>query len=127
MQAIITNFEFKCYRQLLRILYTELKSNEEVKNCIELEVGKTVNLIEVVRKRMLKWYGHVVRKSGNSLVKSILEGMVDGKRSRVRPENSWVTTITQRAWIKVVELLKRLKTEMHGKMLWSKGSCAPTT
>ena len=40
MEARITSFEFNCYKQLLRIPYTENKSNEEVKNCIELEVGK---------------------------------------------------------------------------------------
>ena len=70
----------------LRIPHTEHKSNEEVKNCIELKVRKMVNLLEVVRKRKLQWFGHVVRQNGDSLAKTILEGMVDGKRSRGRPE-----------------------------------------
>jgi len=35
LEARITGFEFKCYRPLLRIPYTEHNSNEEVKNPIE--------------------------------------------------------------------------------------------
>ena len=53
LEARITSFEFKCHRRLLRTLNIEHRSNEEVKNRIELEVGKVVNLIEVVRKRKL--------------------------------------------------------------------------
>ena len=67
----------------MRIPYTEDKSNEEVNSRIELEVGKIVNLLEVVRKRNLQWFGHVVRQGADSLAKTILEGMVDCNRSRV--------------------------------------------
>ena len=79
----------------MRIPYTEHKTNEEVKNRIELEVGKIVNLLEVVRKMKLQWFGHVVRQRGDSLVKTILEGMIDGKRSRGRPEKSWMNNIIE--------------------------------
>ena len=64
VEAQITSFEFKCYRRLLRILYTEYKSNKEVKNRIELELGKIENLLEVARTKKLQWLGHVVRRSG---------------------------------------------------------------
>ena len=68
MEARITSFEFKFYRRILRIPYTEHKSNEEVKNLIELEVGKIVNLLEVLRKRELQWFGHAARQSGDSFI-----------------------------------------------------------
>ena len=55
---------------------------------MELEVGKIVNLLEVVRKRKLKWCGYVVKQGVGSLPKTILEDMVDGKRSRGRPEKA---------------------------------------
>ena len=48
-----------------------------------LEAGKIVRLLEEVRKRKIQWCGHVIRQSGDSLSKIILEGMVDGKGSRV--------------------------------------------
>ena len=88
MEARITSFEFKCNRRLLRIPYTEHKSNEEIKNGIDLEVGKIVNLLEVVRKRNLQWFGRVVRQGADSLAKTISYGMADGKRSRGRPKKS---------------------------------------
>ena len=46
-----------------------------------------------------------VRQSGDSLAKIILESMVDGSKSRCRPEKSWVTDIAN--WIvkKVAELI----------------------
>ena len=62
MEARITSFDLNVYRRLLRIPCTEYKSNEEVENRIELEVGKIVDLLEVVRKRKLQWVGHVVRQ-----------------------------------------------------------------
>ena len=74
MEARITSFEFKCNRRLLRMPYTEHKSNEEIKNGIEL-VGMIVNLLKVVRKRNLQWFGHVVRQGADSLAKTISYGM----------------------------------------------------
>ena len=88
----------------MRIPYTEHKTNEEVKNHIELEVGKIVNLLEVVRKMKLQWFGHVVRQSGDSLAKTIFEGMVDGKKSRGRPEKSWMNNIIEWRGMTVMEL-----------------------
>ena len=71
-----------CISLCHRTLYTEHKSNEEVKNRIELEVGRIVNLLEVVRKRELQWFGHAARQSGDSFAKTLLEGIFNGKRSR---------------------------------------------
>ena len=51
-----------------------------------------------------KWFGHVVRQSGDSLAKTIIEGIVDGKRSRGRSEKSWVNNIIEWTGMKVVEL-----------------------
>ena len=59
-----------------------------MKRIIELEVGKIVSLLEVVRKRKLQSFGDVVGQSGDSLRKTTLEGMGDVKRSRGRPEKN---------------------------------------
>ena len=39
-------------------------------------------MLEVVRKRKLQWFGQVVRQGADSLAKTILKSMVDGKRNR---------------------------------------------
>ena len=59
----------------------------------------------MVRKRKLQWFDHVVRQGADSLEKTIQEGMIDGKRSRIRPEKSWMTNI-EWTGMKVVELIK---------------------
>ena len=41
----------------------------------------------LVKRRKLKWYGHVTRSSG--LAKSILQGTVQGGRRRGRQKNMW--------------------------------------
>ena len=89
----------------MRIPCTEHESNEEVKSRIELEVGKIVNLIEVVRKRMLQWFGYVVRQGAYSLAKTLLEGMADGKGSKGGPEKSWMDNIIEWTGMKVVDLI----------------------
>ena len=37
----------------------------------------------------------VVRQSADNLAKTILEGMVNGKRRRGRPEKSWMNNIIE--------------------------------
>ena len=125
MEARITSFEFKCYRRILRIPYTEQKTNEEVKNRIELEVGKIVNLLEVIRKRKLQWFGHMVRQSGDSLGKTILEGMVDGKRSRGRPEKSWMNNIIEWTGMTVMELTTTARDREAWKSVVERSTVVP--
>ena len=91
----------------MRILYTEHKTNEKVKRIIELEVGKIVSLLEMVRKRKLQWFFHVVRQSGDSFAKITMEGMVDGIRSRGRLEKSCLINITEWTGPKVAEWIKK--------------------
>ena len=57
-------FEMRCYRRLLNISYKDHVTNNE--------------LLTLVKKRKLRWFGHVSRSSG--LPKTILLGTVKGKR-----------------------------------------------
>ena len=47
----------------------------------------------------------MVRQGADSLAKTILEGMVDRKRSRGKPENSWMNNIIDWTGMKVVDLI----------------------
>ena len=59
-----------------------------------------------MRKRKLQCFGHVVRQSGESLAKTVLEFMVGGKRSRSRLEESSLINITKWTGMKVPERLE---------------------
>ena len=65
-------FEMRCYRRLLIISYKDHVTNEEVRRKIQAAIGEYVELLTLVKKRKLRWFGHVSRSSG--LAKITLQG-----------------------------------------------------
>ena len=80
-------FEMRCYRRLLNISYKDHVTNEEVRRKIQAAIGEYDELLTLVNKRKLRWFGHVSRSS--SLAKTILQGTVKGKRKRGRQKKRW--------------------------------------
>ena len=70
----------RCYRRLLNISYKNHVSNEEVRRKIQAAIGEYDELLTLVKKRKLRWFGHVSRSSG--VAKTIVQGTVKGKRGR---------------------------------------------
>ena len=94
----IISFEMNSYRKILRILWTQKVSNEEVL----LRIGiVSPSLLQNVNKLKLSYFGHIKRH--DSPEKRILEAKVAGRRGRGRPSRRWEqdiqewmgTTITQ--------------------------------
>ena len=77
-------FEMRCYRRLLNISYKDHVTNEEVRRKIQAAIGEYDELLTLVKKRKLRWFGHVSRSSG--LAKTILQGTVKGKRKKRQTE-----------------------------------------
>ena len=69
--------EMRCYRMFL---YKDHVTKEEVSRKIQAAIGEYDELLTLVEKRKLRWFGHVSRTSG--LAKVILQGTVNGKRKR---------------------------------------------
>ena len=82
--------EMRCYRRLLGISYKDHITNAEVWNRVTNAVGPHEDLLTTVKRRKLKWYGHVTRSTGRA--KAILQGTVQGKRKRGRQRKRWETT-----------------------------------
>ena len=74
-------FEMRCYRRLLNISYKYHVTNEEVRSKIQAAIGEYDELLTLVNRRKLRWFGHVSRSSGLA-AKTILQGTVIGKRTR---------------------------------------------
>ena len=53
----------RCYRRLWNISYKDHVTNEEVLRKIQAAIGKYDELLTLVEKRKLKWFGHVSRSS----------------------------------------------------------------
>ena len=76
LQKRIQAMEMRCYRKLLRISYKDHVTNEEVRSKIQQAIGPHEDLMTIIKRRKLQWYGHVSRSSG--LAKTILQGTVKG-------------------------------------------------
>ena len=70
--------EMRCYRKILRISYKDHVAIEEVCGKIQQAIGPHEDLLIIVKRRKLQWYGHVSRSSG--LAKTILQGTVKGRK-----------------------------------------------
>ena len=82
----------RCYRRLLDISYKDHVTNEEVRNRIQNAIGVQYDLLTMVKKRKLRWYGHISRSSG--MAKTILQGTVKGARRRGR-QKKWKDNIKE--------------------------------
>ena len=85
---MIDALEMWVYRRILRISWTRKKTNVEVL----IEVGvRTRRMLAEVKQRKLRYYGHVRRH--NTIQKMIMEGRIDGTRSRGRQRKTWIENI----------------------------------
>ena len=60
----IQAMEMRCLRKLLGITYRDHISNEEVRNRTRQATRPHEDLLTTVKRRKLKWYGHITRSSG---------------------------------------------------------------
>ena len=60
----IQALEMRCFRKLLGISYTDHITNEEIKARIGNDIGPYEDVLILMKRRKLKWYGHVTRSSG---------------------------------------------------------------
>ena len=76
--------KMRCYRKILHVSCKDHATNEEVRAKIQQAIGPHEDLLSIVKRRKLQWYGHVSRSSG--LAKTILQGTVKGggKQGRQR-------------------------------------------
>ena len=121
----IQAIEMRCYRRLLGITYRDHITNEAVKSQIRQEIGPFEGLSNIVKKRKLKWYGHVTRSSG--LAKTILQGTVQGGRRRGRQRKRWEDNITE--WTKkpLRDVLREAEDREGWRQLVARSSVAPPT
>ena len=106
--------EMRCYRKILRISYKDHVTNEEVRAKIQQAIGPHEDLLTIVKRRKLNWYGHVFRSS--SLAKTLLQGTVKGERRQGRQKKRWEDNI--REWTGL-EFAKSNRT-MESRDKWRK-------
>ena len=83
----IQKFENKCYRRMLGISWKDRKTNEFLQRGIKIRAGQQENLLGIVKRRKLAWFGHISRQ--NSLAKTVLQGTLEGGRKRGSQVKCW--------------------------------------
>ena len=66
----------------------EKKSNDQLLSVLGLH-----SIIDELRKRRLRWFGHITRREENNWVRLIQEFQVDGARAKGRPQKRWAEVI----------------------------------
>ena len=56
--------EMRCHCKILCISYKDHVTKEEVRAKIQQAIGPHEDLLTIVKRRKLQWYGHVSRSSG---------------------------------------------------------------
>ena len=85
--------EMRCYRKILHISYKDHVTNEEVRAKIQQAIGPHKDLLTIVKRWKLQWYGHVSRSSG--LAHTIVQGTVKGRRRQDRQRKRWENNIRE--------------------------------
>ena len=78
--------EMRCYRKIPHISY-------KVHAKIQQAIGPHEDLLTIVKRRKLQWYGHVSRSS--RLAKTILQGTVKGGRRQGGQRKRWEDNIRE--------------------------------
>ena len=103
--------------------YKDRTTNLEVKNRIQQAIGPYEELLTTVRKRTLRWFGHVTR--GGGLANTFMQGTVPGKRGRGRPRASWGDSIRRWTGLGGSDLLEAARNRERWRRLVHVSSEAP--
>ena len=54
------------------------------------KLNREHSVVDMIDARKLQLFGHICRMEDSRLVKSVMLGMVDGYRPRLRPPRQWI-------------------------------------
>ena len=100
--------------EILSISYTDHVTKNEL--CAEIlqAIGPHEDLLTIVMRCKLGWYGHVSRSSG--LAKAISQGTVKGERRQGRQKKRWEDNIREWTGLELAKSQRAVKnTEKNGR------------
>ena len=85
----IDAFELWCWRRLLRVPWTARRSNQSILK----EISAEYSLEGLMLKLKLQYFGHLMWKT-DSVEKTLMLGMIEGRRRRRQQIMKWLDGIT---------------------------------
>ena len=85
----IDDFELRCWRRLLRVLWTARRSNQSILK----EISPGCSLEGLMLKLKLQYFGHLMQRA-DSLEKTLMLGGIGGRRRRGWQRMRWLDGIT---------------------------------
>ena len=113
--AKLEAFEMWCYRKMNKIPWYDKVTNNEVLKLM----GEKRKLIITIRSRKIRLFGHIVRH--RCLLRDLMEGHLNCKRSRGRPKTIWTTNITDWTGLSYSEAVR----SAQDRKLWAAISSNP--
>ena len=95
----IDTFELWCWRRLLRVPWTAVRSNQSILK----EISPGCSLEGLVLKLKLQYFGHLMRRV-DSLEKTLMLGGIGCRRRRGRQRMRWLDGITNSMHMSLCEL-----------------------
>ena len=100
--------EMQMIRWMCGISLKDRRTNEELRWLVGVEPITTF-----IRSGRLRWYGHVMRKGDEDLVKKCMEYRVEGRRPVGRPRKTWLESVE----VDMAEL-EIDKEDVHDRSKW---------
>ena len=111
--------DMRCYSKILHTSYKDHVTNKEVRAKIQQAIGPHEDLLTIVKRRKLQWYGHVSCSSG--LAKTILQG---GRRQG-RQWKRWEDNIREWTGLEFNKSQRAVENREKWRKLVAKSSVAP--
>ena len=90
----IVTFELWHWRRLLRVPWTARRFNQSILK----EISPEYSLEGLMLKLKLRYFGHLMWKT-NSFEKTLLLGMIEGRRWADSGWGGWIVSLTQWTWV----------------------------
>ena len=113
----------RCYRKTLSISCKNHVTNKEVCAKIQQAIGPHKDLLTIIKRCKLQWYGHVSCSSG--LAKTILQGTVKGGRRQGRQRKTWEDNIREWTGLELTKSLRAVENREKWRKLVAKSSVVP--
>ena len=113
LQRRIQAMEMRCYRKILHISYKDHVTNEEVHAKIQQAIGPHEDLLTIVKRGKLQWYGHISHSSG--LAKTIFQCKVKGGRRQGRQKKRWEDNIREWTGLEFAKSQRAMENRQNGR------------